>query len=82
LVTPWQKRQFQHAECFGIANFAMGVGRAKRAMIFAASADNEFANASDHIRFAVRILGREALIIVIVTIYNDLGIGKIEAQRE
>jgi hypothetical protein len=60
----------------------MGVGRAKRAMIFAASADNEFANASDHIRFAVRILGREALIIVIVTIYNDLGIGKIEAQRE
>src|ERR1700737_145852 len=61
------ERELQDAEGSRIAQFAVGLWRAERAVILAAGADNEFANATRGIGRAIRSLRGEALVIVIMT---------------
>src|SRR6267378_1804283 len=72
------ERELQDAEGSRIAQFAVGLWRAERAVILAAGANDEFANAAHGIGSATRRLRGEALVIVVVAADNHVGVGFIE----
>src|SRR6266851_6378998 len=70
--------ELQYAKGRRIAQFAVGLWRAERAVILAAGANDEFANAAHGIGSATRRLRGEALVIVVVAADNHVGVGFIE----
>src|SRR5260370_12806232 len=76
------ERELQDAEGGGIAQFAIGLWRAERAVILAAGTHDEFADAARGIGRAVWCLWREALVIVIVAGDHDISVGFVESLEE
>jgi len=61
------ERQLEDAVSVVVARFAVGLGRAKRPVgIFPTAAHHEFTNAVVFVRFAVGVLRREALVVVVM----------------
>jgi len=61
-----------------VANFAIRLGFAERAMILSARANNEFANATRGIRRSVRSLGSKTLVVVVVAVDDHVGVGVVK----
>src|SRR5260370_13893145 len=76
------ERELQDAEGGGIAQFAIGLWRAERAVILAAGAHDEFADAARGIGRAIGRLRGEALVIVIMAGDHDIGVGFVESLEE
>src|SRR5262249_53873062 len=74
-VVAGAKREFQNTECGGVADFAVWMRFLEGTMVLAASADNEFTNATRHVGFAVGSLRSEAFVIVIMAADDDVGVG-------
>src|SRR5580765_1748365 len=74
--------QLQNAKSFGIADFTVGILSSKRPMILSAGASNKFANTARRIRLSVGSLRSEALVVVIVTADDDIGVGGVERIPE
>src|SRR5258708_8479437 len=76
------ERELQDAEGSRIAQFAIGLWRAERAVILAACANNEFADAARGVGRAIGRLRGKTLVIVIVAGDHDIGVGLIERLEE
>src|SRR6266851_10317071 len=76
------ERELQDAKSCRIAQFAVGLWRAEGAVILAAGAHNEFADAARGIGRAIGRLRGEALVIVIVAGDHDIGVGFVECLEE
>src|SRR5260370_971714 len=76
------ERELQDAEGGGIAQFAIGLWRGERAVILAAGAHDEFADAARGIGRAIGRLRGEALVIVIMAGDHDIGVGFVERLEE
>src|SRR4029077_7442902 len=76
------KSKFQDAEGGGIAHFAVGLWFAEGTMVFAAGADDEFADAAWRIGNAIGSLRCEALVIMVMAADDYVGIGFIESLPE
>src|SRR6266852_610821 len=76
------ERELQNAESCGLANFAVGFWFAEGPVVFAASADDKFANAALRIGGAVWSLRGEALVVVVVSGDDNLGVGIVERLEE
>ena len=74
--------ELQDAEGCGIAHFAVGFCFPEGAVILAAGAHDEFANAARGICSAIRRLRGEALVIVIVAGDHDVGVGFVESLEK
>src|SRR5882762_1019869 len=74
--------ELQDSEGCRIAQFAVGLWRAERAVILTARANDEFANAALGVGRAVRSLGSKALIIMIMAADNHVCVGFIEGLPE
>src|SRR5579859_4330543 len=70
--------ELEHAECGGVADFAVGFHWAKRAMVLAASANDELADAADGISNAIRRLRRKSFVVMVVAADNHIGVGIVE----
>src|SRR5713101_7857174 len=66
----------------GIAQFAVGLRFTEGAVIFAAGANDELANAASGIWSTVRRLRGEALVIVLVAGDDELGVGIVKSLEE
>jgi len=66
--------KLQDTEGSGIAQFTVGLRVDEGAVIFAPGADDELANATRRICRGIRSLRGEALVIVVVTADDDLGV--------
>src|SRR5260370_6609645 len=76
------ERELQDAEGGGIAQFAIGLWRAERAVILAAGTHDEFADAARGIGRAIGRLRGEALVIVIMAGAHDIRVGFVERLEE
>jgi len=74
--------EFEDAEGGGVADLGVGLGGAEGTMVFAAGADDEFADAAGGVGEALGILRSKALVVVIVTVENDVGMGRVETIPE
>lgn len=70
--------KFQNSEGISVAHFAGSQRHRKRAMVFAAGADNELPDAARPIRITVRVLRREAFVVVIMSVKYQSGVGVVE----
>src|ERR1700752_2081987 len=69
------ERELQNAKGGGIAHFAVGLGLAEGTMVLAARANDKFADAAFRVGNAIRSLRSKALVIVVVTADNHIGVG-------
>ena len=76
------ERELQDAEGRGIAQFAIGLWRAEGAVILAAGANDEFADAARGIGRAIGRLRGKTLVIVIMAGDYDIGVGFVERLEE
>src|SRR5258708_9475921 len=76
------ERELQDAEGSRIAQFAVGLWRAERAVILAAGANDKFADAARRIGRAIGRLRGEAFVIVIMAGDHDIGVGFVESLEE
>src|SRR5712664_2208671 len=76
------ERELQDAEGGGIAQFAIGLWRAERAVILAAGAHNEFADAARGIGRAIGRLRGKTFVIVIMAGDYDIGVGFVKSLEE
>ena len=74
--------ELEDAESAGVANFTVWFWRGEVAMILASSADDKFADSMGGIRGAIGILWPKALVIVVVTVHDDIGIRFVERLPE
>ncbi len=74
--------ELQDAEGAAMAYLAIGLGFCKGAMIFASSTDHKLAYAPVHVFVPVWILGRKALVTVIVTREDEFGSVLVECPPE
>lgn len=81
-VVAWPQSKLQNAEGSCVAQFAVRMSRAEGAMIFAAGADDKFANATGEVGFAIRSLRGEALVIMIVAVNDDIGVCVVKGLPE
>src|SRR2546427_11646441 len=72
--------ELQDTEGCRIAQFAVGLRGAERAVILAARANDEFANATLGVGGAARSLRSEALVIMIVATYTHARVGFVESR--
>src|SRR5215213_11705433 len=66
------QRELQYAPRVAVADLAVGLSGTEPVQPAAAGADHELANAVDGIRQSGGILGREALVLVVVTVDDDV----------
>src|SRR5580658_1360776 len=78
VIRIWLEHQLEDPEGGRIAQFAVGLGRAEGPVILAAGAHDEFANATRRIGSAVRSLWREALVVMVVAVYDDIHVRFIQ----
>src|ERR1051325_2345521 len=76
------QHQFQHAERVVAPDLAVRDRRAGRPEVFAPRADHELADAAAWIGHALRRLGREALVVMLVTVEQHLGVRVVEVLQE
>ncbi len=78
IIAAGAEGQLDHTESVAVSNLAVGNGCLEGAQALAACPHYELSNAKRRIRSAVGILRREAFVIVVVTIDNDLRPGLIK----
>jgi hypothetical protein len=76
------KDQFQNSERGIVANLAVGLRGCERAMTLSASAGHKFTDSQLRIRRPARGLGSEALVVVVVSRYDDIGVSIIQGLEK
>ncbi len=75
--------QLKDSERVCVSHLTVGLGISKDAMrILSAGTDDEFSNAVGEIKLSIRVLGREAFIIVVVAVDNNVRVGRIQVLPE
>src|SRR5712664_524015 len=82
VISVWLERELQDAEGSRIAQFAIGLWRAERAVILAAGANDEFADAARGIGRTIGRLRGKTLVIVVVAGDYGFGVGFVERLEE
>src|SRR5215471_7993406 len=70
--------EFENSEGRSVANLAVWFWFLEGAVIFSASADDEFANAALGVWSSIGRLGSEPFVVVIVAVDDNVGIGVVE----
>src|SRR5205085_7225916 len=76
------QRQFEDAIGGVVTHHAVGGGRVEAAMIFAAGAHDDLGEAGRGVGGAGRILRRKALVVVIVAVEHQVGVGVVQVLPE
>ena len=76
------ERQLEHAERARVPDLAVVHNRPEAREVAAARADDELANAVGAVGVSVRILRREALVVVRMAVEDDIGTGGVEVLPE
>ena len=73
-----KKRKLENPERFVVAHLAVVLRRTERAQILATGADHKFTHAAWDIGLTLRILRREAFVVVVVAVNHHVGSGIVK----